>query len=123
MMVGLWEDWGEISQTLDDLRKAFVDIVTIGQYLQPTAKQMPLGRYYTPDEFKALQKVGTARGFLHVESGPMVRISYHAARQARRAFGGEGPQHQRSHDKAQPRKPEGGSGFSHPKRPHPTTKR
>lgn len=87
MMVGLGEDCDEILETLDDLRKAFVDSVTIGQYLQPTAKQMPLVRYYTPDELRAIQTEGMARGLLPVESGLLVRISYHAARQARQHVG------------------------------------
>ncbi len=85
IMLGVGENWDEILETLDDLRAASVDIVTIGQYLRPTQKQMEMVRYYTPDEFAILQEEGMKRGFLHVESGPLVRTSYHAARQARQA--------------------------------------
>ncbi len=85
MMLGVGEHWDEILETLDDLRGVGVDIVTIGQYLRPTHKQMEMVRFYTPNEFAALQEEGMKRGFLHVESGPLVRTSYHAARQARQA--------------------------------------
>lgn len=85
LMLGVGETWDEILETLDDLRAASVDIVTIGQYLRPTTKQIPVERYYTPEEFSRLQEEGLQRGFLHVESGPLVRTSYHAARQARTA--------------------------------------
>ncbi len=85
IMVGVGETWDEILETLDDLRTVNVDIVTIGQYLRPTSKQMPMTRFYTPDEFARLREEGMRRGFLHVESGPLVRTSYHAARQAREA--------------------------------------
>ncbi len=89
IMLGVGETWEEILETLDDLRAAGVDIVTIGQYLQPTQKQMSVERIYTPDEFDALQVEGMRRGFLHVESGPLVRTSYHAAHQARKAMASE----------------------------------
>ncbi|NMP24991.1 lipoyl synthase [Sulfobacillus harzensis] len=85
IMLGVGETWDEILETLDDLRASGVDIVTIGQYLRPTPQQMQVVRFYTPDEFAALQQEGMSRGFLHVESGPLVRTSYHAARQALRA--------------------------------------
>ena len=85
MMLGVGENWDEILETLDDLRGVGVDIVTIGQYLRPTHKQMEMVRFYTPDEFAVLQVEGMKRGFLHVESGPLVRTSYHAARQAQHA--------------------------------------
>lgn len=85
MMLGVGENWDEILETLDDLRGVGVDIVTIGQYLRPTHKQMEMVRFYTPDEFTALREEGMKRGFLHVESGPLVRTSYHAARQAQQA--------------------------------------
>ncbi|MCL5115862.1 MAG: lipoyl synthase [Firmicutes bacterium] len=83
LMVGVGESWDELLQTLDDLRTADVDVVTIGQYLRPTSRQMAVVRYYTPEEFERLRNEGLKRGFLHVESGPLVRTSYHAARQAR----------------------------------------
>ena len=85
IMLGVGESWDEILQTLDDLRTANVDIVTIGQYLRPTSKQMRVARFYTPEEFEKLREEGMARGFVHVESGPLVRTSYHAAHQARSA--------------------------------------
>lgn len=84
-MVGLGEDWAECLQTLDDLRGAAVDIVTIGQYLRPSPQHLPLLRYYTPQEFAALKREALARGFRHCEAGPLVRSSYHAHEQAARA--------------------------------------
>jgi len=78
IMVGLGETFEEIYETMDDLRAVDVDILTIGQYLQPTAKHLPVVRYYTPTEFLRLRGEGLKRGFKHVESGPMVRSSYHA---------------------------------------------
>jgi lipoic acid synthetase len=65
-----------------DLRGAGVDILTIGQYLQPTQKHVPIDRYYHPDEFAALREEGFELGFSHVESGPLVRSSYHAHEQS-----------------------------------------
>ena len=85
IMVGVGETWDELLETLDDLRMADADIVTIGQYLRPTSKQIPVARFYTPEEFSRLREEGMQRGFLHVESGPLVRTSYHAAKQARTA--------------------------------------
>ena len=82
-MVGLGERWDEMLQMMDDLRAVDVDIVTIGQYLQPSRNHLPIERYYHPDEFKELSKEGYARGFKWVESGPLVRSSYHADGQAR----------------------------------------
>ena len=67
---------------LRDLRAHDVDMVTIGQYLQPTPHHHPVLRYWTPDEFKALEDFGMALGFTHVASGPLVRSSYHADQQA-----------------------------------------
>jgi lipoic acid synthetase len=83
LMVGLGEEWDELLQTMDDLRGVDVDILTIGQYLQPTRDHLPIARYYHPDEFKKLAEEGHARGFKWVESGPLVRSSYHADGQAR----------------------------------------
>jgi lipoic acid synthetase len=80
-MVGVGEEWDELLSTMDDLRKVDCNILTIGQYLQPTSKHMRLTRYYTPDEFARLKEEGMARGFSHVESGPLVRSSYHAREQ------------------------------------------
>jgi lipoic acid synthetase len=77
-MVGLGEKTEEISETLEDLKHAGVRIVTIGQYLQPTRKHLPVQRYYTPDEFKEFVRIGRESGIEHVISGPLVRSSYHA---------------------------------------------
>ena len=82
IMVGLGEAWDEVLQVLDDMRAHNVDIVTIGQYLQPSRFHLPIERYYTPDEFERLREEGEARGFRWVESGPLVRSSYHADGQA-----------------------------------------
>ncbi len=82
IMVGLGETWDEILQVMDDLRAHDVDIMTIGQYLQPSRFHLPIVRYYTPDEFGRLKEEGEARGFQWMESGPLVRSSYHADGQA-----------------------------------------
>lgn len=82
LMVGLGETREEIVDTMRDLRGAQVDILTIGQYLRPTAKHIPIDRYYHPDEFASLREEGFALGFSHVESGPLVRSSYHAHEQS-----------------------------------------
>jgi lipoyl synthase len=83
IMVGLGERWDELLETMDTLRAVEVDILTIGQYLQPSKDHLPIERYYHPDEFKKLAEEGYARGFKWVESGPLVRSSYHADGQAR----------------------------------------
>jgi lipoic acid synthetase len=72
----------QVQATLRDLRAHDVDMITIGQYLQPTPHHHPVLRYWTPDEFKELELYGIALGFTHVASGPLVRSSYHADRQA-----------------------------------------
>jgi lipoic acid synthetase len=82
LMGGLGETVEEIVDTMRDLREAEVDILTIGQYLQPTPKHAPIDRYYHPDEFARLREEGFALGFSHVESGPLVRSSYHAHEQS-----------------------------------------
>jgi lipoic acid synthetase len=78
LMVGLGESREEIMQVMDDLRAASVDFLTIGQYLQPTKKHAPLARFWTPDEFKGLEQVARAKGFLMVSASPLTRSSYHA---------------------------------------------
>ena len=78
LMVGLGESREEIMQVMDDLRAAGVDFLTIGQYLQPTRKHAPLDRFWTPDEFKALEATARAKGFLMVSASPLTRSSYHA---------------------------------------------
>lgn len=82
LMVGLGETPEEVVETMHDLRDVNVDIVTIGQYLQPTRKHVAIDRYYHPDEFALLKKEGLSMGFSHVESGPLVRSSYHAHEQS-----------------------------------------
>jgi lipoyl synthase len=81
LMVGLGEEWDEVVATLRDLRAAGCNIVTIGQYLRPSLANLPLARYYTPSEFAELKRIGLELGFGHVESGPLVRSSYHAHEQ------------------------------------------
>jgi lipoic acid synthetase len=78
IMVGLGENKDEIIQVMDDLRSAEVDFITIGQYLQPSAKHHPLKRYYHPAEFKELETIAKTKGFLLVSSSPLTRSSYHA---------------------------------------------
>ncbi len=78
LMLGLGESQEEIFEAMDDLRKAKVDILTLGQYLQPTRKHLPVARYVTPEEFNYYKQVALSKGFRYVESGPMVRSSYHA---------------------------------------------
>src|SRR3982751_6512058 len=81
IMVGLGEEWDEVVATLQDMRAAGCEIVTIGQYLRPSLANLPLVRYYTPPEFADLKRIGLELGFGHVESGPLVRSSYHAHEQ------------------------------------------
>jgi len=83
LMVGLGETMQEIKETMRDLRAWQVDILTIGQYLQPTLKHLPIERYVRPEEFEELKNFGMEIGFRWVESGPLVRSSYHAERQVR----------------------------------------
>jgi lipoyl synthase len=87
IMVGLGEMREEITQTMQDLRTCDVDILTIGQYLRPTPRHLDIVRYYHPDEFAGLKADGLALGFKHVESGPLVRSSYHAHEHAAIASG------------------------------------
>jgi lipoic acid synthetase len=81
LMVGLGEEPGEIVNTMRDLRQAGCDLLTIGQYLRPSPQHLPVVRYYHPEEFAELKRQGEALGFVHVEAGPLVRSSYHAAAQ------------------------------------------
>jgi lipoic acid synthetase len=78
IMLGLGETKDEVLQTMEDLRYANVDVITIGQYLQPTSKHLPVDRFVHPDEFAALREAGYEMGFDYVESGPLVRSSYHS---------------------------------------------
>ena len=81
-MLGLGESQDEILLVLNDLREAEVDIVTIGQYLQPTKDHLPVKKFYTPEEFVEYREYAYSLGFRHVASAPLVRSSYHAERQA-----------------------------------------
>ncbi|TCN00613.1 lipoic acid synthetase [Paenibacillus sp. BK033] len=81
IMLGVGETYEEVLQAMDDLRAVDCNILTLGQYLQPTPNHMPIERYVHPDEFKSLKEEGYKRGFRHVESGPLVRSSYHAHEQ------------------------------------------
>lgn len=85
IMIGLGETKEEIIETMDDLRENNVDIITIGQYLQPTKKHLKVVKYYHPDEFKELHDIAMAKGFSHCEAGPLVRSSYHADEQVNAA--------------------------------------
>ncbi len=78
VIAGMGESKDEIIQTMADLREADVDVLTIGQYLRPTDKHIKIDRFYRPEEFDELKAAGLAMGFAHVESGPLVRSSYHA---------------------------------------------
>jgi lipoic acid synthetase len=85
IMLGLGEDMDQVKECLEHLRAHDVDMITIGQYLQPTPHHHPVMRYWTPEEFKELEAFGYGLGFSHVASGPMVRSSYHADRSAAEA--------------------------------------
>lgn len=81
MMLGLGETRDEVIEAMDDLRSNDVDMLNIGQYLQPSRVNIPVVRYWHPDEFEDLREQALARGFVHCESGPLVRSSYHAGEQ------------------------------------------
>jgi lipoic acid synthetase len=85
LILGMGERRDEVAPALRDLRAADVDLMTVGQYLQPTPYHLPVDRWVTPEEFDEHARVGTAMGFAHVEAGPLVRSSYHAGKQLRRA--------------------------------------
>ncbi|GLH64413.1 lipoyl synthase [Parageobacillus sp. G301] len=85
IMVGLGETKEEIIEAMDDLRANHVDILTIGQYLQPTKKHLKVVKYYHPDEFRELKEIALSKGFTHCEAGPLVRSSYHADEQVNAA--------------------------------------
>ena len=82
-MVGLGETKSQIIQTMNDLKNSGVNFITIGQYLQPSREHIEIKKYYTPDEFEELREIGIKLGFDHVESGPLVRSSYHAEKAIR----------------------------------------
>jgi len=81
IMVGLGEESGEVLETIRAIRESRVDILTVGQYLRPSLDHLPIVKYYTPDEFAEFKRFGRSIGFGHVESGPLVRSSYHAEEQ------------------------------------------
>lgn len=85
VMLGLGETKEEIIETMDDLRAVDVDILTLGQYMQPTKKHLKIKKYWTPDEFAELRDIAFSKGFKHCESGPLVRSSYHADEQVNAA--------------------------------------
>ena len=85
LMVGLGESAEQLHRTFADLREQGCDLLTVGQYLRPTPKHLPVVRYWHPDEFAALREHALSLGFAHVEAGPLVRSSYHAGEQARTA--------------------------------------
>ena len=78
IMVGLGEEWEEVEETIRAIRSAGAHVLTVGQYLSPSPKHLPVVRYYTPEEFDRLRDFAQGLGFQHVESGPLVRSSYHA---------------------------------------------
>ncbi len=78
VMLGLGETEAEVIETMEDLRSVDVDVLTLGQYLQPTAKHLPIVEFITPEKFEEYKVLGLKMGFLYVESGPLVRSSYHA---------------------------------------------
>ena len=86
LMVGLGESMDELKLTMFDIRESNCDLLTVGQYLQPTARHLPVERFYHPDEFEAIRDFGMQLGFRHVEAGPLVRSSYHAGEQSRAAL-------------------------------------
>jgi lipoic acid synthetase len=87
MILGMGETLEEVELVMRDLRDVDVDILTLGQYLRPSQSHIPMDRYVTPDEFRRLRDVGMAMGFRHVESGPLVRSSYHAWEQVQSMTG------------------------------------
>jgi lipoic acid synthetase len=95
LMVGLGEDVGELLETFRDVAETGCDILTVGQYLAPTPKHIPIEKYYSPDEFAYLKSEALAMGFRYVEAGPLVRSSYHAGRHTQ---GAEAAPHNYSND-------------------------
>ena len=85
IMVGLGETREDLIEAMDDLRANNVDILTLGQYLQPSKKHLPVLKYYPPAEFAELKEIALSKGFSHCEAGPLVRSSYHADEQVRSA--------------------------------------
>jgi lipoic acid synthetase len=91
LMVGLGESFEELVDALGQLREQGVQIITVGQYLRPTERHLPVVRYWHPDEFAAVEAAGMALGFDHVAAGPLVRSSYHADEHVKQDRPGVGP--------------------------------
>jgi lipoic acid synthetase len=85
MILGMGEEWDELLVAMRDLRRSDVNILTLGQYLRPSATHLPVARFYTPEEFAELREIGMHMGFDHVQASPLTRSSYHAWEQARSA--------------------------------------
>jgi lipoyl synthase len=81
IMVGLGEEWDEVLETVRQIRAAGADVLTVGQYLRPSLQHLPVLRYYPPEEFDEIKRYALSLGYPHVESGPLVRSSYHAEEQ------------------------------------------
>jgi len=84
IMLGLGEEWDEVRETIRRIHEAGTDILTVGQYLRPSLQHLPIRRFYTPEEFEQLKTFALSLGYPHVESGPLVRSSYHAEEQVPR---------------------------------------
>ena len=97
-MVGLGETFEEMVEALGQLRDNHVQVLTVGQYLRPTERHLPIVRYWHPDEFKALEEAAYELGFEHVAAGPLVRSSYHADQHIAQSEPGVGPLRERPHD-------------------------
>lgn len=78
VMLGLGESKSEVIETMEDLRSVNTDVLTLGQYLQPTKNHLPVAEFITPEQFKEYKELGMQMGYRYVESGPLVRSSYHA---------------------------------------------
>jgi lipoic acid synthetase len=91
LMVGLGETHDEMVDAFGDLRAAGVQVLTVGQYLRPSERHLPVVRYWHPDEFAALERAAYALGFEHVAAGPLVRSSYHADEHVSQTRPGAGP--------------------------------
>ncbi len=85
LILGMGESMDEVVSTLADLRAVGTDIVTVGQYLRPSSRHLPVARWWTPDEFEAVREAGMAMGFSHVQASPLTRSSYHAREAAESA--------------------------------------
>jgi lipoyl synthase len=92
VILGMGEEWEEVITCMRDLRRSDVNILTLGQYLRPSASHLPVARYYSPDEFDELREIGLSLGFTHVQASPLTRSSYHAWEQVTAAKTGSHPE-------------------------------